>query len=87
MHLFVSLMMSDMRSINLNSQETITSASSIGHGITSELLDGQRKLLSLVTSGNPLPQSTGALQPDNGSVANLLEVLDTLNFHFTSFLV
>ncbi|GJM99965.1 hypothetical protein PR202_ga17112 [Eleusine coracana subsp. coracana] len=55
-------------------RETITSASSITHGLTSELLDGQRKLLSLVTSGSPTPHSTGALQPTNGPVANLPEV-------------
>ncbi|KAK3129028.1 hypothetical protein QOZ80_6BG0470370 [Eleusine coracana subsp. coracana] len=55
-------------------RETITSASSITHGLTSELLDGQRKLLSLVTSGSPTPHSTGASQPTNGPVANLPEV-------------
>ncbi|TVU11554.1 hypothetical protein EJB05_45147 [Eragrostis curvula] len=55
-------------------RETITSASSITHGLTSELLDGQRKILSLVTSVNPIPHSAGASQPINGPVANLPEV-------------
>ncbi|KAL6596607.1 hypothetical protein ACP70R_047250 [Stipagrostis hirtigluma subsp. patula] len=55
-------------------RETITSASSINHGFTSELLDGQRKLLSIVASGNPIPHNPGVLQPSNGPVANLPEV-------------
>ncbi|KAL6909893.1 hypothetical protein ACP4OV_001552 [Aristida adscensionis] len=55
-------------------RETITSASSINHGFTSELLDGQRKLLSLVASGSPMPRNTVVLQPSKGPVANLPEV-------------
>jgi enhancer of mRNA-decapping protein 4 len=56
-------------------QETVTSASSITHGLTSELLDGQRKLLSLVTFGSPIPHSTGTLHPTNGPVTSLPQVL------------
>uniref|UniRef100_A0A0A9D7F3 Enhancer of mRNA-decapping protein 4 C-terminal domain-containing protein n=1 Tax=Arundo donax TaxID=35708 RepID=A0A0A9D7F3_ARUDO len=55
-------------------RETITSASSITQGLTSELLDGQRKLLSLASSGSPIPHNPGALQPSNGPVANLPQV-------------
>ena len=57
-------------------QETITSASSITQGLTSELLDGQRKLLALVASGNPVPHNTtSVLQPANGPVPSLPKVL------------
>uniref|UniRef100_A0A0A9CXN0 Enhancer of mRNA-decapping protein 4 WD40 repeat region domain-containing protein n=1 Tax=Arundo donax TaxID=35708 RepID=A0A0A9CXN0_ARUDO len=55
-------------------RETITSASSITQGLTSELLDGQRKLLSLAASGSPIPHNPGALQPSNGPMTNLPEV-------------
>jgi hypothetical protein len=52
----------------------------MNQGFNSELLDGQRKLLSLFASGSPTSQKTGALQPSNGPVANLAEVGDILNF-------
>jgi enhancer of mRNA-decapping protein 4 len=55
-------------------REAINSASSMNQGATSELLDGQRKLLSLFASASPTSQSTGALQPSNGPVMNLPEV-------------
>ncbi|CAL5047418.1 unnamed protein product [Urochloa decumbens] len=55
-------------------REAITSASSMNQGFKSELLDGQRKLLSLFASGSPTSQNTGALQPTNGPVPNLPEV-------------
>lgn len=55
-------------------RETITSASSITQGLTSELLDGQRKLLALVASGNPTSHNTTVLQPTNGPMPNLPEV-------------
>ncbi|CAN6201742.1 unnamed protein product [Urochloa humidicola] len=55
-------------------KEAITSASSMNQGLKSELLDGQRKLLSLFASGSPTSQNTGALQPTNGPVPNLPEV-------------
>ncbi|OEL37990.1 Enhancer of mRNA-decapping protein 4 [Dichanthelium oligosanthes] len=55
-------------------REAINSASSVNQGVTSELLDGQRKLLSLFASGSPTSQSTGALQPSNGPATNLPEV-------------
>ncbi|CAL5038161.1 unnamed protein product [Urochloa decumbens] len=55
-------------------REAITSVSSMNQGLKSELLDGQRKLLSLFASGSPTSQNTGALQPTNGPVPNLPEV-------------
>ncbi|XP_006656024.2 enhancer of mRNA-decapping protein 4-like isoform X2 [Oryza brachyantha] len=55
-------------------RETIASASSINQGLASELLDGQRKLLALVSSGASLSHNTSVLQPSNGPVANLPEV-------------
>ncbi|CAN6170198.1 unnamed protein product [Urochloa humidicola] len=55
-------------------REAITSASSMNQGLKSELLDGQRKLLSMFSSGSPTSQNTGALQPTNGPVPNLPEV-------------
>ncbi|KAF8657357.1 hypothetical protein HU200_060127 [Digitaria exilis] len=55
-------------------REAITSASSTNQGLNSELLDGQRKLLSVFASGSPTSQNTRALQPSNGPVANLPEV-------------
>ena len=62
-------------------QETITSASSITQGLTSELLDGQRKLLALVARGNPVSHNTtSVLQPTNGQVPSLPEVLTTVFF-------
>ncbi|KAB8102206.1 hypothetical protein EE612_033552 [Oryza sativa] len=55
-------------------RETIASASSINQGLASELLDGQRKLLALVSSGGSLSHNTSVLQPSNGPVASLPEV-------------
>ncbi|KAM0903075.1 hypothetical protein ACQ4PT_018881 [Festuca glaucescens] len=55
-------------------RETINSASSITQGLTSELLDGQRKLLALVASGNPISHNTSVLQPTNGPAPKLPEV-------------
>ncbi|KAJ1254512.1 hypothetical protein BS78_K043000 [Paspalum vaginatum] len=55
-------------------KEAITASSSVNQGLTSELLDGQRKLLSLFASGSPTSQSTGVLQPSNGPVTSLAEV-------------
>ncbi|XP_062233021.1 enhancer of mRNA-decapping protein 4-like isoform X2 [Phragmites australis] len=55
-------------------RETITSVSSVTQGLTSELLDGQRKLLSLVASGSPILHNAGVLQPSNGPVTDLPEV-------------
>jgi hypothetical protein len=57
-----------------NFQETITSASSITQSLTSELLDGHRKLLALVTSGNASAQNTNVLQPNNGPITGPPEV-------------
>jgi len=48
----------------------------MNQGLTSELLDGQSKLLSLFASGSPTSKTTGALQPSNGPVTNLVEVED-----------
>ncbi|XP_047073133.1 enhancer of mRNA-decapping protein 4-like isoform X1 [Lolium rigidum] len=53
-------------------RETINSASSITQGLTSELLDGQRKLLALVASGNPISHNS-VLQPTNGPAPKLPE--------------
>lgn len=55
-------------------KEAITSASSMNQGLTSELLDGQRKLLLVFASGSPTSQNVGALQPSNGPATNLAEV-------------
>lgn len=58
----------------LTLKETITSASSITQSLTSELLDGHRKLLALVTSGNANAQNTNVLQPNNGPISGPPEV-------------
>ncbi|XP_051192930.1 enhancer of mRNA-decapping protein 4 isoform X2 [Lolium perenne] len=58
----------------LTLKETITSASSITQSLTSELLDGHRKLLALVTSGNASAQNTNVLQPNNGPITGPPEV-------------
>ncbi|KAK3158952.1 hypothetical protein QOZ80_2AG0143850 [Eleusine coracana subsp. coracana] len=58
----------------LTLKETINSASSITQSFSSELLDGQRKLLSFVASGNAKVQSMSALQPSNGPMGGLPEV-------------
>ncbi|CAM0913984.1 unnamed protein product [Alopecurus aequalis] len=61
-------------------RETITSASSITQGLTSELLDGQRKLLALIASGNPVSHiTTSVLQPTNGPAPSLPEVVVPLD--------
>lgn len=54
-------------------QETITSASSITQSLTSELLDGHRKLLALVASGN-------AKAHNNGPITGPPEVLNAETF-------
>lgn len=64
------------------SQETINSASSITQSFSSELLDGNRKLLALVTSGNAKAHNTSALQPINGPMGGPQEV-DADNFSFS----
>lgn len=66
----------------LYSQETINSASSITQSFSSELLDGNRKLLALVTSGNVKAHNTSALQPINGPMGGPQEV-DADNFSFS----
>jgi hypothetical protein len=55
-------------------QETINSASSITQSFSSELLDGQRKLLALVASGNTKAHNTNSLQPINGPLSGPQEV-------------
>ncbi|KAI4981635.1 hypothetical protein ZWY2020_022127 [Hordeum vulgare] len=58
----------------LTLKETIASASSISQNLTSELLDGHRKLLALVTSGNANAQNTNVSQPNNGPITGPPEV-------------
>ncbi|KAF8729618.1 hypothetical protein HU200_017566 [Digitaria exilis] len=58
----------------LTLKETINSASSITQSFSSELLDGQRKLLALVASGNATAHNTNALQPINCPMGGPQEV-------------
>ncbi|KAG2661182.1 hypothetical protein PVAP13_1KG486400 [Panicum virgatum] len=58
----------------LTLKETINSASSITQSFSSELLDGQRKLLALVASGNVKAHNTNSLQPVNGPMGGPQEV-------------
>ncbi|CAL5054622.1 unnamed protein product [Urochloa decumbens] len=58
----------------LTLKETVNSASSITQSFSSELLDGQRKLLALVASGNVKAHNTNALQPINGPMGVPQEV-------------
>ncbi|KAL6912214.1 hypothetical protein ACP4OV_001019 [Aristida adscensionis] len=58
----------------LTLKETINSASSITQSFSSELLDGHRKLLALVASGNAKLHNTNALQPSNGPMGGPSEV-------------
>ncbi|KAL6633640.1 hypothetical protein ACP70R_026311 [Stipagrostis hirtigluma subsp. patula] len=58
----------------LTLKETINSASSITQSFSSELLDGHRKLLAMVASGNAKAHNTSALQPSNGSMGGPPEV-------------
>ncbi|TKW41327.1 hypothetical protein SEVIR_1G306900v4 [Setaria viridis] len=58
----------------LTLKETINSASSITQSFSSELLDGQRKLLALVASGNAKAHTPNALQPINGPMGGPQEV-------------
>ncbi|XP_062222153.1 enhancer of mRNA-decapping protein 4-like [Phragmites australis] len=58
----------------LTLKETINSASSITQSFSSELLDGHRKLLALVASGNAKAHNTNALQPINGPMGGPPEV-------------
>ncbi|AQK74416.1 Enhancer of mRNA-decapping protein 4 [Zea mays] len=58
----------------LTLKEIINSASSITQSFSSELLDGNRKLLALVTSGNAMAHNTSALQPINGPMGGSQEV-------------
>uniref|UniRef100_A0A0D9VKE5 Enhancer of mRNA-decapping protein 4 WD40 repeat region domain-containing protein n=1 Tax=Leersia perrieri TaxID=77586 RepID=A0A0D9VKE5_9ORYZ len=46
-------------------KDTISSASSITQNLTAELLDGHRKLLALLASGNAKSHNTNVLQPNN----------------------
>ncbi|XP_062220161.1 enhancer of mRNA-decapping protein 4-like [Phragmites australis] len=58
----------------LTLKETINSASSITQSFSSELLDGHRKLLALVASGNAKAHNSNALQPINGPMGGPPEV-------------
>uniref|UniRef100_A0A804PNI7 Enhancer of mRNA-decapping protein 4 n=1 Tax=Zea mays TaxID=4577 RepID=A0A804PNI7_MAIZE len=60
----------------LTLKEIINSASSITQSFSSELLDGNRKLLALVTSGNAMAHNTSALQPINGPMGGSQEVVE-----------
>ncbi|KAG8072188.1 hypothetical protein GUJ93_ZPchr0006g45353 [Zizania palustris] len=55
-------------------KDTISSASSITQSLTAELLDGHRKLLALLASGNAKAHNTNVLQPNNGPMAGPPEV-------------
>ncbi|EEE57711.1 hypothetical protein OsJ_08193 [Oryza sativa Japonica Group] len=55
-------------------KDTISSASSITQNLTAELLDGHRKLLALLASGNAKAHSTNVLQPNNVPVTGPPEV-------------
>ncbi|WOL13921.1 enhancer of mRNA-decapping protein 4-like isoform X2 [Canna indica] len=58
----------------LTLRETINSASSITQNITTELLDGQRKLLALVASGNTKVANPISIQQGNGPMPGLSEM-------------
>uniref|UniRef100_J3LGL0 Enhancer of mRNA-decapping protein 4 WD40 repeat region domain-containing protein n=2 Tax=Oryza brachyantha TaxID=4533 RepID=J3LGL0_ORYBR len=55
-------------------KDTISSASSITQNLTAELLDGHRKLLALLASGNAKAHNTNVLQPNNVPVTRPPEV-------------
>ncbi|RWV85737.1 hypothetical protein BHE74_00024576 [Ensete ventricosum] len=57
-------------------QEAINSASSITQNLTTELIDGQRKLLALVAAGNTKALSPLAMQQSNGSTTGLPEIVN-----------
>ncbi|WVZ73893.1 hypothetical protein U9M48_022150 [Paspalum notatum var. saurae] len=58
----------------LTLKETINSASSLSQSYSSELIDGQRKLLALVASGNAKAHNANALQPMNGPMGGPQEI-------------
>ncbi|CAD5181611.1 unnamed protein product [Musa acuminata subsp. malaccensis] len=58
----------------LTLREAINSASSITQNLTTELIDGQRKLLALVAAGNTKALSPLAMQQSNGSTPGLPEI-------------
>lgn len=75
--ILISLELSDKKCLmyfDSPPQETINSASSITQSFSSELLDGQRKLLALVASGNATAHNTNALQPINCPMGGPQEV-------------
>jgi enhancer of mRNA-decapping protein 4 len=60
----------------LTLRETISSASSITQSLTSELLDGQRKLLAMVAAGNPKAFNPVAMQATNGLMPGLPNMVE-----------
>ncbi|XP_072971574.1 enhancer of mRNA-decapping protein 4-like isoform X2 [Typha angustifolia] len=60
--------------LTLTLREAINSASSITHNLSSELVDGQRKLLALVASGSTKALNPTAMQANNGPMAGLPEM-------------
>ncbi|KAJ4816604.1 Enhancer of mRNA-decapping protein 4 [Rhynchospora pubera] len=60
----------------LTLRETVASASSITQSMTSKLLDGQRKLLAMVAAGNPKSFNPVAMQPTNGLMAGLPNLVE-----------
>ncbi|XP_072989933.1 enhancer of mRNA-decapping protein 4-like isoform X4 [Typha latifolia] len=60
--------------LTLTLREAINSASSITHNLSSELVDGQRKLLALVAAGSTKALNPTAMQANNGPMAGLPEM-------------
>ncbi|XP_073011915.1 enhancer of mRNA-decapping protein 4-like isoform X1 [Typha latifolia] len=58
----------------LTLREAINSASSITQNLTTELVDGQRKLLALVAAGNTKALNPIAVQANNGPMTGLPEM-------------
>lgn len=66
----------------LCAQDTINSSLSITQNLTTELVDGQRKLLALVASGNTKTTSPTTIQQTNGPLPGLPEMVNTISSMF-----
>ncbi|XP_010928034.1 enhancer of mRNA-decapping protein 4 isoform X2 [Elaeis guineensis] len=57
-------------------RDAINSASTITQNLTTELIDGQRKLLALLAAGNTNSLNPIGMQPNNGPLAGLPEMVE-----------
>ncbi|RWW30493.1 hypothetical protein GW17_00004917 [Ensete ventricosum] len=81
-HTPLALSLRVLTSAVLCAQDTVNSALSITQNLTTELVDGQRKLLALVAAGNTKTTGPTTMQQTNGPLPGLPEMVNTASSMF-----